>query len=146
MHLKLSTTFSILFLSIYSIFAQSTQEWKPIGLTASGKNTYNGVEAFYQLNKCNTETVVFIKFINHNTFEVVVEWQDAVFTKNLKWVNGKNEGIMKKIAIEGDGVVTGDCIDINQMDLVVNVNDFIGNIDDFNLFGVNSFKISGNTK
>lgn len=146
MTLKLCTLFSILFLSISSIFAQSKAEWKPIGLTVSGKNTYSGIEAFYQLNKCNTENVVFIKFINHNTYEVVVEWQDAVFTKNLKWVKGKNEGIIKKITIEGDGVVTGDCIDINQMELVVNVNDFIGNIDDFNLFGVNSFKVSGNIK
>jgi len=146
MPLKLSTLFSILFLSVSSIFAQSQPEWIPIGLTVSGKNIHSGVEAFYQVNKCNTENVVFIKFINHNTFEVVVEWQDAVFTKNLKWVKGKNEGIMKKITIEGDGVVTGDCIDINQMDLVVNVSDFIGNIDDFNSFGVNSFSVSSKNK
>lgn len=146
MLLKLSTLFSVLFLSISAIFAQSNPEWKPIGLTVSGNNIQSGVEAFYQLNKCNKENVVFIKFINHNTFEVVVEWQDAVFTKNLKWVKGKNEGIMKKIAIAGDGVATGDCIDINQMDLVVNINDFIGNIDDFNLFGINSFKVSNKNK
>jgi len=102
----------------------------------------NGVEAFYQLNKCNNENVVFIKFINHNTSGVIVEWNDAVFTKDLKWVKNEKAGMVKTITIEGGETVSGDCSGKNQNVLVVNVNDFISNIDDFNLFGINSFKAS----
>jgi len=142
MTLKLNTLSLILFLSVSSIFAQSNSEWKPIGLTASGKNMQNGVEAFYQLNKCNNENVVFIKFINHNTSGVIVEWNDAVFTKDLKWVKNEKAGMVKTITIEGGETVSGDCSGKNQNVLVVNVNDFISNIDDFNLFGINSFKAS----
>jgi len=142
MSLKLNTLYFILFFSVSSIFAQSNTEWNPIGLTASGKNTQSGVEAFYQLNKCNKENVIFIKFINHNTFGVIVEWNDAVFTKDLKWVKNQKAGIMKSLTIEGSETISGDCSGKNQNEVVVNVNDFIDNIDDFNLFGINSFKVS----
>ncbi len=142
MRLKLSTLFLILFLSVSSIFAQAKPEWIPIGLTASGKNIQSGVEAFYQLDKCNKEHVVFIKFINHNTYEVIVEWYDAVFTKDLKWVNNKNADLLKSLTIGVNEAVTGDCSNESQKELVVKVNDFISNVNDFNLFRINSFKVS----
>jgi hypothetical protein len=146
MPLKLNTLYIILFFSVSSLFAQSNAEWNPIGLTASGNNIQSGVEAFYQLNKCNKETVVFIKFINHNNFEVAVEWYDAVFTKDSKWVKNENTAIIKSLTIGVNEVESGDCSDKNKKELVVNVNDFISNIDDFNLFGINSFKVSSINK
>jgi len=142
MPLKLNTLYFILFFSVSSVFAQSNREWNPIGLTASGENKQNGVEVFYQLNKCNNEHVVFIKFINHNTSGIIVEWNDAIFTQDLKWVKNKNGDILKSLTIEGSETITGDCPGKNQKELIVNVNDFISNIDDFNLFGINSFKVS----
>jgi len=102
----------------------------------------NGVEAFYQLNKCNNENVVFIKFINHNTYGVIVEWNDAVFTKDLKWVKNEKAGAMKSLTIEGSETISGDCSGKYQIELVVKVKDFINNMDDFNLFGINSVKVS----
>lgn len=131
-----------LFFSISSIFAQSNQVWSPIGLTASGKNMQNGVEAFYQLVKCNNENVVFIKFVNHNSYGVSLEWNDAVFTKDSKWVVNKNVEQSKLLMLEGNNSVSGDCSGINQSALVVKVNDFVSRMEDFNLFGINSFKVS----
>src|ERR1035437_4724363 len=66
------------------------QGWVPISLTFAGQNLQDGVEAFCQLSKCNGEDVVLIKLSNHNTDAITVEWADAVFTKELKWVSKKN--------------------------------------------------------
>ena len=140
--MKFFTFYFVLFFSVSCLFAQSNQEWKSIGLTASGKNVQNGVEAFYQLNKCNNENVVFIKFINHNNFGIALDWNDAVFTKDFRWVVNANVQTLKHLTLAGNISVSGDCSGINQSELVVKVNDFISNIEDFNLFGINSLKVS----
>jgi len=140
--MKFYILYFILFFSISSIFAQSNEAWSPIGLTASGKNMQNGVEAFYQLNKCNNESVVFIKFVNHNNYGISLEWKDAVFTKDSEWVVNKNVEVLKHLTLEGNTSVSGDCSGINQSDLVVKVTDIISNIEDFNLLGINSLKVS----
>lgn len=142
MRLKLKNLYILLFFSVSSVFAQSNSEWKPIGLTVSGKNIQNGIEAFYQLYVCNNENVIFIKFINHNNYDVTVEWKDAVFTKELKWVS--NENIIKSLIIKADEVIFGDCSGKSQKELIVKVNDFIMNIDDFNQFKTTSFQVKTN--
>ncbi|MND08691.1 hypothetical protein D3C83_314860 [compost metagenome] len=49
---------------------------------------------------------------------------------------------MKSLTIVGSETISGDCAEKNHNELVVKVNDFINNIDDFNFFGMNSFKVS----
>jgi len=136
----------IFIISVSPIFAQSNTEWTPIGLTASGKNIQNGVEVFYRVGKCSKEPVVFIKFNNHNTYGIILQWYDAVFTKDFKWVKNKKVDIKKFLTIEGNETISGDCSGKNQKELVVKIKDFVNNIDDFNLFGIKSFTISSINK
>ena len=75
--------------------AQNTSTWQPIFLQVTGGNTMDGIEASFQLNKCNGLDVVYIKFFNHNDYPVKIEWTDAVFTKELKWVNN-SKGVDRK--------------------------------------------------
>jgi len=146
MWLKYNILGLIFIISVSSIFAQSKSEWLPIGLTASGKNIKSGVEAFYQLNKCNKEHVVFIKFINHNSNSIILQWYDAVFTKDFKWAKNKKADIKKSLIINGNETKSGDCSGKSQKELVVSIKDFVNNVDDFNLFGIKSFTVSNEIK
>jgi hypothetical protein len=141
MHIKLKILSFLILFSISSVFAQSNSEWKPIGLDVSGKNIQNGVEASYQLSKCNNENLVLIKFINHNTFSVSIEWNDAVFTKNAQWYRNQKADIRKSITISGNEVIFGDCSVNSRKELVINVLDFINEINDFQLYRAISFKV-----
>jgi hypothetical protein len=136
-------SFFLLF-SISSVFAQSNSNWNPIGLTLDGRNTQNGVEAFYQLSKCNNEDVVFIKFINNNAKAVVVEWNDAIINKELKWVSNQKGNNKKTLTIGANKVIFGDCSSKNQPELIVKVHDFINNVADFKLFKTTSFQVTFN--
>jgi hypothetical protein len=142
MHLKFKILSLLILFSVSSVFAQSNSEWRPIGLTVSGKNVQNGVEAFYLLTKCNNENLVFIKLINHNAFAVTVNWYDAIFTKNTKWCRNQKADIRKSITIGANEVLNGDCSGNIHGELVVNALDFIKEIDDFLLFGIISLKVT----
>jgi len=139
MRLTFSILSFILFFSVLSVSAQSNSSWSPIGLTVNGKNMQNNVEASYQLSKCNNEDVVYIKLFNYNTDAVIVEWNDAIFTKELKWVK---ENKIKSLTIGGNEVIFGECSNTSKSELVVKVSEFIKNIDDFNKFGTTSFKVT----
>jgi hypothetical protein len=132
----------LMFFSVSSLFSQTSSGWTPIGLTVNGKNMQNGVEAFYQLNKCNNEDVILIKFINYNNSTVIAEWNDGVFTKELKWANNLKKNNKKSLTIGGNEVMQGDCSGKCPPVLVVNVHDFIENIDDIKLFRTLSFHVT----
>lgn len=134
--------FFLMFFSVSSLFAQSNPGWNPIGLAVNGKNIQNGVEAFYLLTKCNNEDVILLKFINYNTSSVVVEWNDAVFTKDMKWVNNEKNNSKKTLTIDKNEIMLGDCSGTCQPQLVVNVHDFIENTDEIKLFRALSFHVT----
>lgn len=142
MRLKLNILLFFVLFSFTLIFAQSNSVWKPIGLTVDGKNMQNGIEAFYHLNKCNNEDVVIIKFVNHNIYKVIAEWNDAVFTKELKWTSNEKGDNKKTLTIEGKDVAIGDCSGTSQSELVVKVSEFIKKIDDFKLFKTTNFHVT----
>lgn len=142
-HLSFISLSFLLFFPFSSMFAQSNSDWNPIGLTVNGRNLQNGVEAFYQLNKCNNEDVIFIKFINHNTNEVAISWEDVVFTKDLKWVNNKkSKNNNKTLNIKANEEIHGDCLGTNKTELVIKVHDFIKNMNDFKLFKTTLFQVT----
>jgi hypothetical protein len=144
MRLKYNVLSIFILFYVTSVFAQSNSNWSPIGLSVSGKNMQNGVEAFYQLSKCNNEDVVFIKFINNNANAVVVEWNDAIFTKALQLQNNQKGNNKKTLTIGANKVIFGDCSSKSQPELTVKVHDFINNIADFKLFKVTSFQVTLN--
>ncbi|MBI5218022.1 MAG: hypothetical protein HY958_03735 [Bacteroidia bacterium] len=142
MHLKFKILSFIILFSGSFTFAQTSSDWNPIGLTVDGKNMQNGIKAFYQLNKCNNEDVVFIKFINDNTNAVVAEWNDAVFTKEHKWVGNEKGDSKKSLTIGGNVIIIGDCSGISHPELVVKIHDFIKNINDFKSFKTTFFQVT----
>ena len=117
----------------------SAQSWQPIKLTVSGNNVIDSVEAFFQLTNCYGKDVVFIKFVNQNTSRVVVQWQDAVFTKELKWINREHSPEVKSVTLESHSEITGDCG--GKEIVVVPLNNFIANVNEFKLYGVNQFAV-----
>jgi hypothetical protein len=134
----------LIFFSFTTVFAQTNSSWTPIGLSVNGKNIQNNVEAFYKLDKCNNEDVIFIKFINYNANSVTINWEDAIFTQNRKWINNVNMDGKKSLKIEANEVAVGECLSSIYPQLVIKVNDFIENIEDFKLFITNSFQVTNN--
>lgn len=101
----------------------TSSAWQPMHLNVSGSNIVNGVEASFQLNKCNGEDVVFVKFINRNTHAVEIEWYDAVFTQEKKWIKKENAADKKSLSIPANSEVVGDCAGKNEL-MVVKMKSF----------------------
>ena len=146
---KFTLTVFVLLFFFFKTFSQTTssddrmtQDWISISLAFTGQNVQNGVEASCQLAKCNGEDVVLLRFINHNTEAVKIEWNDAVFTKELKWVSKENVTEKKSLIIKTNETVQGECTGNNQTQLVVKVSDFVKTLDDFKRYGVTAFQVT----
>src|ERR1017187_5825495 len=68
----ISLVFAIYFLP-HQASAQNNQDWLPIYLNIVGDNKMNGVEASFQVNTCNGEDMIYIKFVNQNNYPVKIE-------------------------------------------------------------------------
>ncbi len=130
--------------------AQINSDWQFIGLTIAGDNKQDGVEAFYQINKCNGKDVIYIKYINHNEYPVKLEWFDAVFTQELKWVRKERMGDRKTIIIPAKVEVKGECpissgevLKTKQLnpELFVEAKDFLTNIENFKRYSASDLTI-----
>lgn len=138
--IKKFTLISFLSLCFFiPVFSQSVNAvWEMIGFDVAGHNIQNGVEAYYQLNKCNGEDVVYVKFINHNNYPVMIQWTDAVFTQDLKWVNGSSQ---KNISLAASQQKEGNCSG-SDASLSVSLKNFISDISNFKRYGANSFSVT----
>lgn len=146
-----STLWRIIFFVFCSFFILSRTDaqtnsaiggtgWDPIGFSVIGHNTMNGVEAYYQLNKCTEEDVVFVKLINHNKYAVTVEWYPAVFTKELKWIRKENLSDKISVVVNPDVELRGDCTDTNKM-MMIHLKDFSVDAINFNRYGTSNFAV-----
>lgn len=144
--------FFALILSVpQKVQAQVNSDWQLIGLTPGGYNVLDGVEALFQTNVCDGRDVIYIKFINRNTYSVKVEWADAVFTEQLKWINKDNVADKKIVTIPANGEVKGECsnstIEVlkksgnEHMELVIEMKNFVANKKDFKLYSASNFKV-----
>ena len=119
--------FSILLFFIFSYrftFANNGQDWQTIYLTPGGGNLMDGVEAYFQLATCNGEQVVYVKFINHNEYSVRLEWFDAIFTQELKWINKDAEENKKSLLIAPKVEAAGKCSGTGSAELIIDLKDF----------------------
>lgn len=139
--------FFILFLLVatlsapHKLVAQNTPSWQPIFLQVTGGNTMDGVEASFQLNKCNGVDVVYVKFFNHNSYPVKIEWVDAVFTQELKWVNDAAGTNKKSLNLPANTEAKGDCSNKLYPALLVKVKDFISDKKDFKRFSASQLAV-----
>lgn len=115
------------FISYYShkVHAQSNLDWQPIYLTPGGGNTVDGVEASFQINTCNSEDKIYLRFVNHNKYNVKLEWFDAVFTQELKWINKDQVEDKKSLILPANVEATGKCSNILYPELVIKVKNFV---------------------
>jgi hypothetical protein len=121
--------------------AQGNAEWQPIFLLVTGGNTVDGVEASFQLNKCGSEDVVSIRFFNHNSYPVVVEWYDAVFTQSLKWVNEERVAQRKSVTLPANSEAKGECSKTIYPKLLVKVKDFVSDKKDFKRYSASQLTV-----
>lgn len=128
--------------------AQVNSDWQLIGLTPAGYNVLDGVEALFQINVCDGKDVIYIKFINRNVYSVKVEWVDAVFTEELKWINKDNVADKKTLTIPANGEVKGECSNSTTdvlmksgKELVVEMKNFVANKKDFKRYSASFFKV-----
>jgi hypothetical protein len=132
--------------------AQASSDWAFIGLTVSGINISEGVEAFYQASTCNGKDVIYLKFINHNKYAVKLEWADAVFTQDLKWFYRDNTADKKSITIPANSEVKGECTNSSAVtsgkannfhaELSVEMKDFIADKANFKRYSASDLKIT----
>jgi hypothetical protein len=126
---------------VFSSETFSQSSWTGIHLTVAGYNTVDGVEASFQLGKCNGEEVVFLKLINHNDYPVTVTWNDAIFTQELKWVQ-KEKIEEKSFVLNANEEVIGNCGSGSASELRIPLKDFIKNKKDFKRYGAANFAVA----
>lgn len=124
--------FLVLFLFLCPLVnAQNKNGWEPMYLQVSGSNNMDGVEASFQASSCNNENVVYLKFVNKNDYAVKLEWFDAVFTQELKWVNKEGEANKRTLVLPAKGQMTGSCVKTPAPELIVKLNDFVSDRKNF---------------
>lgn len=137
--------FILLLTAVFSaspkVHAQTNPDWQPIFLDVTGGNKLDGLEASFQLNTCNNEDVVYVKFINHNAYPVKIEWFDAVFTQDLKWVNEERVALKKSLTLPANGDATGECAKNSYPELLVKMKNFIPGKKDFKRYSASQLTV-----
>ncbi|MES2593034.1 MAG: hypothetical protein V4608_14220 [Bacteroidota bacterium] len=124
-----------------NVSAQNNSGWEPIYLQVTGANTMDGVEASFQMNTCNGEDVLCIKFINRNKYPVKLEWFDAVFTQELKWINKDQPENRKTITLPAETEAKGSCSSNAYPELTIKLKDFIAGKKDFKRYSASQLRV-----
>ncbi len=127
----LISLFAIIFYSSQKAHAQSVSDWKQLYLDIAGSTNVKGIEVFAQVNTCNDEGVINIKFINHNGYAVTVKWLDAVRTLDQKWIKKEKPGDKKSLTIEANKEIKGDCLSNKYTECIIKLKDFLDKPDNF---------------
>lgn len=122
---------SIVLLFSVKIVAQTAPIWIPMKLAVTGNNTINGVQGSYTLDKCVRQDVIIMKFTNTNPYPVTVEWFDAIFTTDLKWVKEEKIENKKTLTIPANTEIIGKCDVIENKNCVIVLNKFLPKIENF---------------
>ena len=139
--LHLSVLLFILILSSLHKVGAQTIDWQPIFLQVTGVNTMDGVEASFQINTCNGEDVIYIKFINHNKYNVKLEWFDAVFSQELKWINKDQASDKKSLVLPAYKEAKGECSSKLYPELIVKSKDFVADKKDIKRYSTSQLKV-----
>lgn len=107
---------SLIALMLISISAFS-QNWTNANLRADGQYILDGVEALYKKTTCGNDEYVLVKFINHNSTKVSVEWIDAVY-ENGGWTYEKNN-TLKTLILQPNQEIEGKCNEQNVLKIKI---------------------------
>jgi hypothetical protein len=123
------------------IKAQVNSGWQPIYLLVTGENKKDGIEAFFKLDVCNEEDVIYVKFINHTAKPLKLEWYDAMFTQELKWINEEKIANKKTIQIPANTELMGECSNNLYPQLSVSVKKYISDKKNFKRYSASQLKV-----
>ena len=137
----ISLVFAIYFLP-HQASAQSKQEWLQIYLNIVGDNKMNGVEASFQVNTCNGEDMIYIKFVNQNDYPVKIEWFDAVFTQASTWINKEKNSDKKSLILAAKAEAKGECFKKLYPELCVEEKVFVADKKDFKRYMANQLMVT----
>lgn len=128
--------------AVNTVKAQISATWEPMYLTVSGSNLIDGVEGFFTQSTCNSEPVIFVKFVNHNTYDVKISWFDGFFTSDSKWTIKSNPQDLKNITLNAQKEISGNCS--SDPNLVIKIKDALPNASSFKRYNASSLIISVN--
>lgn len=130
---------TLIFLQLY-IFAnaQNSHQWQNIFLKPTGDNVQDGVAAFYKVDECNGQKVVFLKFINTNNYSVQIEWYDGIFTIDKEWKKFLDADHLKTLNLAPGKEISGEC---NDSIMSIKISDFV-NPEKFKRYGTFYFEVN----
>ena len=134
--------FALFSFSVFVLKGQTNSDWQPIYLLVTGGNIIDGVEASFQLNTCNGEDIVYIKFVNHTAKSVKLEWFDAVFTQEIKWINKDKADDKKSLVLGANAEEKGSCLMDSPTVLTIKLKDFVEDKKNFKRYSASRLKIS----
>lgn len=127
---------SLITLTFISISAFS-QNWTNANLRADGQYILGGVEALYEKVTCGNDEYVLVKFINHNSTKVSVEWIDAVY-ENGGWTYEKNN-TLKTLILQPNQEIEGKCNE--QSVLKIKISSIIDSPEKFEHYMVSGLNV-----
>jgi len=133
--------FVLIFSYSQKAYAQANPDWKLLFLDIAGHTTIKGVEVYSQVNTCKDEDVVFLKFINHNSYPVTVKWLDAVHTTDQKWIKKDQEADNKSLTLDANAEIKGDCSTTSYSECNVKLKNFIDKITNYNEYAIYHFEV-----
>ena len=151
---RLAISGSLVLFSCFCLLGQNqqvqdaTQIWIGAYLNAAGANQIDGVELSTQLSKCGNTEVVLLKFTNHNSYPVQIEWADAIYTTGRKWKHDETQAKEKIITVKGGEEKKGNCelIKDGGRQLVVEVGSLNNNADEFSKYTPSYFVVTNTSK
>ena len=135
--------FSIIFSLFFSLNtqAQTVPTWVPMKLAVAGGNSVSGVQASYTLDKCTTQDVVILKFANTNSYPVTIEWFDALFTTDLKWIKKEDVANKKTLDIPANSEIVGKCGTTENKNCVVVLNKLLPKVENLKQYNALHFTV-----
>lgn len=138
----LISLFALIFSSLHNVDAQTNPDWKLLLLDVAGRTMVNGVEVYAQGGTCKDNEVVYVKFVNHNSYPVIVKWFDAVLTQDQKWIKKENQADKKSIIIDANKEIVGECLTNNYIECIIKLKDFIDKPTNFKEYAVYHFEVA----
>ena len=99
--------------------------WEQAKVDATGGNHINGVDVFYRLDNCNSKQYIMLKFVNHNTEDVQIEWADAVYTEDQQWLHNERHDKERLIKVKAEETVYGSCASKSEVHLRVDAGSLL---------------------
>jgi len=118
--------------------SQTSINWQPAAISIDGTNGFKGVDVYYHLTTCNSNDVVLLKLINHNTYDVNAQWKPVLVGNNDKELFGKSQLVSIKILANSE--VVGECKGKEKV-LSVKLSDYGLNANDFRIFAGSAFDV-----